>query len=169
MWKRWTLISTTQCYLGISAMWIPTEAAFGLGLRIRLPKSGGRADGNWSPRWLVYVPQPGGDGRPKARVKCARGRLPREGIGTDQDLVTVFGFWKRPGTSFSLVGMCCLQRILTSNRKCPSHSHLFLGVLKALLSFCLGCLMGRHSSESLAVHGLAEEGLTSMLSSPSSC
>ena len=64
----------------------------------------------------------------------ASGRLPIEGTGTDQDLVTVFGFWKRPGTSFSLVGMCCLQRILTSNRKCPSHSHLFLGVLKALLS-----------------------------------
>lgn len=55
-----------------------------------------------------------------------RGSETRSGSGYGGLFLAVA--WDQLAALFDPVGTCSLQRILTINRKCPSDSHLFLGV-----------------------------------------
>lgn len=88
---------------------------------------------------MVRVPEPGGDSRPKRCERCKWKSFQR---GLWDQIRTCHGLclevaWGQLVALFDPVGTCSLQRILTINRKFSSHSHLFLGILKALLVSCL--------------------------------
>lgn len=67
---------------------------------------------------------------------------------------------------FGPVRTCSLPRILTINRKCPSYSCLFLGILKALLVSCLASPRGGLVLRPWQFMALLKKGWSSMLLSP---
>lgn len=99
-------------------------------------------------------------------VKGASESLPREGGGTSlgpgRSLFLEVA-WDQPAALFGPVGTYSLPRIFTFNRKCPSHSHYFLGILKALLVSCLASPQGGLALRPWQFMALLRKGWSSML------